>query len=96
MTEWNLIFPLYDFSHSFEETEMCDKVAEKLSAEGREGKQRVSVLALADPCPRPQRDNSVPGEQILLTPHETLGGRSWTKSMFYFVEMDESNHIQKA
>ena len=45
MTEWNLIFLFYVFSHSLKELETCDEVVQKQTTEGREEKPRVGVLA---------------------------------------------------
>lgn len=77
LTEWNLIFPLYNFSQSFEEIEMCDKTVSMLSAEGREGQRRWACWPWG-PHPWPQGGDSVPMANQILFLWDS-GRCSWTK-----------------
>lgn len=91
LTGWNLIFPLYSFSQSFEEIEMCGQVAWKLSAEGREG-HRGRVCWPWRPVPNHgEAIQCHLGKQISFLEDSTQC--SWTKSVSYFIELDEANHM---
>lgn len=82
LTEWNLIFPFYVFSHSLEELEMGDECF-KSRQQKAEGRSREWTRWLRrPPSLKPERDLAPAVKDSL----GILSSESWTKS----------NHLEKA